>query len=242
MHEYSIYSNTNHTSIIRRICALLAPDVPENMQLKLYTACLDTLFLYIIGPNLPSGAGRNFDAWNPERRLTKQVVEVELLPKRLDAIFSKHKVVTENNQSLLRSLMKVIGIFSESHTGCLECILVLGFRRKIVDLLRQSGIKLPLLRAGLDTLSVLCGYTHSFDGDLPTSLKLDDKQELFDILYTQHYILNALIAANSIDVMDRVAISSICMILKCMLPLCNPSDNLFTVRYPSYSLFVYIGI
>lgn len=231
--------NVNRTSLIRRICTLLSSDVPPSVKLVLHTTCLNLLYNYILGPDMQLQVMniRNASVWSPEELLTKRVVECEHLPQRLLQLLTDNGKITSNNQDLLRSIVRCIGAYAERDSHCLEVCLRLGFRQKIVELLRQSGVGVSFLRSALGTLAILCGHTHSFDEgeDVPKAIELTQK-ELFDILYTQQYILESVMTQmQTVD--ERVIINS-CFVLKYMLPLLSTNDKLYHVSLFFYNIVV----
>lgn len=163
--------------------------------------------------------------WNPDLMLVKQVVEHEHLPITLLKLLDDNFTITDTNQDLLRAVVRCVCVFSKNHSNCLEGMLRLGFRPKIVSLIQQPLIELPLLRSGLAALAVLCGHSHSTTASLPAAVALTTK-ELFDILYSQHVILATLMREEFAQ-LDRVVLINVFTVLRYMLPLCSPSDKLF---------------
>ena len=219
--------------------------MPEPLKVVMYTHCLDALHSYIIGPAYGLHAGLLLgDVWDPNRCFTKKVVESERLPAILGSILDHNSVVNASNQGLLRSAIRCVRAFAEQHGGCLEGMLRFGFRHKIIALLQQRGVEIPLLRTALSAVAVLCGHTHSFPSDSPSSLKFTTK-ELFDILFTQSKIL-AVIMTRSFDEVDEFVIVNSFTILKYTLPLLSSVDPLFQVHnvsflfYFCFSNFIYL--
>jgi hypothetical protein len=195
----------------------------------MYTHCLDALHSYIIGPAYGLHAGILLgDTWDPKKCFTKRVVESERLPATLSSILDHNVVVNSSNQGLLRSAIRCIRAIAEGHAGCLEGMLRLGFRHKIIALLQQRGVEISLLRTALSAVAVLCGHTHSFPSDGPTALKFTPK-ELFDILFTQSKVLSV-IMTRSFDEVDEFVIVNAFTILKYTLPLLSSVDPLFQVH------------
>jgi hypothetical protein len=217
------------TSIIRRMCCLISPEVPVQMKQKVFTVCLEALHSYIIGPIISGSNGTpcGGSVWHPDNMLTKQVVEFEKLPLILFKILDDNFTVTATNQELLRCVVRCVTVFSERHVACLEGMLRLGFRNKIVALLQQRLIEVPLIRSALATLAVLCGHTHSGGAALPNAMSLGAK-EIFDILYTQHLILTTLMKTPH-DRIDPHVLVNVFTVLRYVLPLCSPNDQLFQV-------------
>mmetsp|Transcript_21462 Transcript_21462/g.31124 ORF Transcript_21462/g.31124 Transcript_21462/m.31124 type:complete len:1202 (+) Transcript_21462:54-3659(+) len=224
-------------SIIRRICALLTPNVPSSMQLAVYTPCLHALRDYIIGPNITNiRTNVENNVWHPDNAFTRQVLESERFPFRLVQLLDEHATVTTWNQDILAAIMRCIGAFSETNSGCLECMLRLEFRSRIVKLLRQDMIELPLLRSAIGALAVLCGFTHSFDSrhtNIPAAVGINER-ELFDILHMAHIILGRMICSG---VYDAVAVMNIALVLKYLLPLCSPSVPLHKSIFDKVQVF-----
>lgn len=216
-----VVNNVLVTSIVRRLCTLVTPDVPSNMN-AIYIPCLNALHNYILGPGV---ACTQDSIWYPEAMLTKQVVESERLPLRLLQLLQKNDTITKTNQDIIRGIIRCVGAFAERSVGSLECILRLGFRLKIIALLQQNGIQLVLLRSLLATLGVLCGHTHTFQlsSDIPAAVQFTEI-ELFDILYCQHKILECLKFSGY---NDECCIVHIAVILRYLLPLCNFQDALY---------------
>ena len=217
------------TSIIRRLCNLLSPSVPTSVRQPLFSHCLAALRSFMIGPiahsaSIPQGAS----VWDPSLSLTKQVVEHEKLPMTLLKILDDNSTVNDNNQELLQSVLRCVCAFSEQHSCCLEGMLRLGFRAKIVLILQQDAILLPLLRTGLAALSVLCGHTHSSCTALPAAVSFST-EELCGILYTQKVIMDAVYMNSDADKIHTDVLINVFTILRYMLPLCSPSDKLFKV-------------
>jgi hypothetical protein len=142
-------------------------------------------------------------------------------------ILDDNFTVTASNQDLLRCVVRCVTVFSERDATCLEGMLRLGFRNKIVALLQQSLVEIPLLKSALASLTVLCGHTHSGGAWIPSNMSLN-AQELFDILYTQHVILAELMKLPR-DKIDGYVLVNVFTVLRYMLPLCSPNDRLFQV-------------
>ena len=240
MYEYYFSSGKPATSIIRRMCNLLSPSVPDSVKQQMFAHCLAALRSYIIGPIAhTTGVPHGGSVWNPDLMLVKQVVEHEQLPVTLLKIMDDNFTVSETNQDLLQGVFRCVCVFSEQHSNCLEGMLRLGFRHKLVSVLQQSAIQLPLLNSGLAALAVLCGHSHSSAfATMPAAVTLTSK-ELFDILYSQHLILTTLMQMEFSRVQrEGLVLVNVFTILRYMLPLCSPNDKLFQVLllYNTYSM------
>lgn len=221
----------NDGSIVHRLCNLLNPEVPIAIQPGVYTPCLSALRNYIIGPCIPSVVTLTEDnVWNPEFGFTKQVVEREQLPLRLVQILDRHAVVTPTNQELLTAAVKCVSAFSEDHLGCLEAMLNIGFREKIIRILQQDATGLDLCRSALGCLAVLCGYSHVFDTNtvqsIPAAVGINE-QELFNILVVVKSGCQKVLDAG---MLDEVLVMNLALVARYLLPLCNPSDPLYKVN------------
>lgn len=201
----------------------------------MFVPCLHALRNYIVGPRISCVESLSEgNIWNPDAAFTKQVVEREQLPLRLMKILDDYSVVTATNQELLTAAVKCISAFSEENLGCLECMLNIGFRQRIIDLLKQGATGLDLCRSSFGCLAVLCGYSHTFDPEVvdsvPSAVGITE-QELFDILVVIQSTCNKIVDTG---MLDEVVVMNVALVCRYLLPLCNPQDPLYKVLHITF--------
>lgn len=162
--------------IIRRICTLLNPEVPTNLQSHVYVPCLKALRSYITGPGVmplnPSLSPTEESIWDPRNGFTKQIVELENLPLRLlkiyDMCVSASSPLTAESQQILSECLRCMIVYVEDHNGCLEGMLQSGLRNRVIVLLQtEYFLTNEIVKYGLHLMCILCGYTHTFEEILP---------------------------------------------------------------------------
>jgi hypothetical protein len=200
------------------------------IQPLVFVPCLHALRNYVIGPRISSVESLSEgNVWNPEAAFTKQLVEHEQLPLRLVKILDDYSVVTPTNQELLTAAVKCVSAFSEENLGCLECMLTIGFRQKIIHMLKQDATGLDLCRSSFGCLAVLCGYSHTFDPEvvesIPSAVGITE-QELFDILVVVQTTCSKI---GDTGMLDEVLVMNVALVCRYLLPLCNPQDPLYKV-------------
>jgi hypothetical protein len=249
--------------IIRRVCGLLSPSVPLELQPAVYSLCMTCLRNFITGPGLTPPLFAHLDEnniWSQHSSFTRHVVESEGLPHRLLAILDQF-YLDQNSYLLTTSfradplsvelivhLLRCLSAFCEENTGCLEGMLRIGARAKVIRLLSmEQFFQLPVLRSGLGCLAVLCGYSHTFQqghregkggesgetrNSIPSALCLDAK-ELFDLLSLLSTLLSRFIALSSASADFDPTVTLNCgIICRYLLPLCSPQDPLYQVCPP----------
>jgi Ca2+-binding EF-hand superfamily protein len=218
---------------------------------------------FITGPGLTPPLFVHLDEnniWSQHSSFTRHVVESEGLPHRLLAILDQF-YLDQNSYLLTTSfradplsvelivhLLRCLSAFCEENTGCLEGMLRIGARAKVIRLLSmEQFFQLPVLRSGLGCLAVLCGYSHTFQqghregeggesgetrNSIPSALCLDAK-ELFDLLSLLSTLLSRFIALSSASADFDPTVTLNCgIICRYLLPLCSPQDPLYQVCPP----------
>ena len=224
-------------SVIHRLCSLLTPDVPVAIQPSVFIPCLLALRNYIVGPCIPTvDTLQEESVWNPAAAFTKQVVEREQLPLRLVKLLDDYSVVTPTNQELLTAAVKCVSVLGEEHLGCLEGMLNIGFRKKIIHILKQDATGVDLCRSSFGCLAVLCGYSHSFNSgevqSIPAAVGISE-QELFDILMVVQSCTSKIV---STGLMDEIVVMNVALVARYLLPLCRTDDPLYVVCTQSTSI------
>jgi hypothetical protein len=153
---------------------------------------------------------------------------------------------------LVVQLLRCLSAFCEENNGCLEGMLRIGARLKVMQLLsNEHFFHLSVLRSGLGCLAVLCGYTHVFqsnppapEGDssgaialaIPSALQFEER-ELFDLLNLVSNLLSRFITMSSaVSDFDPIVTLNFGIICRYLLPLCPQQDPLFQVLSLSHPL------
>lgn len=248
---------------------MLSPDVPLELQPTVYTACLACLRNYITGPGLTPPISIQVDAnnvWNQNNTFTRYVVESEGLPHRLLGILDQYYLDSNSylattpfvtdpaSIELMVHLLRCLSAFCEENTGCLEGMLRIGARKKIIQLLsNETFFHLSVLRSGLGCLAVLCGFTHTFSADnpegqdeqvnvasksIPSALQLEER-ELFDVLSLVANLMNRfIIVSTAVSSFDPIVVFNLGILCRYLLPLCPQHDPLFQVIYFHWSSYL----
>jgi Ca2+-binding EF-hand superfamily protein len=258
--------------IIRRVCGLLSPSVPIELQPTVYSLCLTCLRNFITGPGLTPPLSVHLDEnniWSQHSSFTRHVVESEGVPHRLLSILDQFYLdqnsyllttsfsVDPLSVDLIVHLLRCLSAFCEENTGCLEGMLRIGARAKVMRLLsNEQFFQLPVLRSGLGCLAVLCGYSHMFqrggsghDGPevvvsdssgepthanlIPSALCLEAR-ELFELLTLVSSLLTRFIGLSSASGdFDAHVTLNFGIICRYLLPLCSPQDPLYLSILPN---------
>lgn len=221
-------------SLMQRLCGLLSPDVPSNLQGSIYTPSLLALRNYLCGPGVAClQTIESGNPWHPAHGFTKQIVINEKLPHRLLALLRDNCRVTAGNCSFLRAAVLCLTSFAEDHLVCLEIVLGLGFRQVLVDLLTSMDSLAryrPLARSIFGALSVLVGHTHEFQSveasKVPSGIALPET-DLFHVLSACHRMLDVM--ANESH-FDCVGVLNCALVLRYTMPLVTSRDPLYQVR------------
>lgn len=160
-------------------------------------------------------------------------------------------LITPEIQNVLCECLKCMIVYTEDHSGCLEGMLQIGLRNKIITLLQTEYLLTnDIIKYSLHALAILCGYTHCFDSQdnndstqqipvssIPVIVGINE-QMLFEILLIISNLLNRSISittnphtgANSTTVnLDEIIIINIGILCQYLLPLCQSSDPMYQV-------------
>jgi hypothetical protein len=148
---------------------------------------------------------------------------------------------------LIVQLLHCLSAFCEENNGCLEGMLRIGARLKVIQLLsNEHFFHLSVLRSGLGCLAVLCGYTHVFEAipaavgnenttlvdaiSIPSALQFEER-ELFDLLSLVSNLLSRFISMSSaVSDFDPIVTLNFGIICRYLLPLCPQQDPLYQVH------------
>lgn len=196
-------------------------------------------------------------------------MESEGLPHRLLSILDQYYLDSNsylattsfaNNPAsveLLVHLLRCLSAFCEENTGCLEGMLRIGARTKIIQLLsNENYFHLSVIRSGLGCLAVLCGYTHTFHVEnsdtepegvqtetksIPPALQLNER-ELFDLLNLISTLMNQFILmSTATSNFDPVVVLNLGILCRFLLPLCPTHDPLYQVSDDTSAFLSYLS-
>lgn len=155
--------------------------------------------------------------------------------------------ITPELQNVLCECLKCMIVYTEDHSGCLEGMLHLGLRNKIITLLQTECLLTnDIIKYSLHTLAILCGYTHYFDSlddqssvtSIPVIVGINE-QMLFEILLIINNLLNRSISINTnthtglsnmVINLHEIIIINIGILCQYLLPLCRSSDPMYQVN------------
>ena len=189
-HTLSPPNSSGNNNIIHGLCLLLRRDsstIPALLQTELYTLACESLSRYLRGPRVDSAISRE-NIWHSSNLITRIIVESQNFTLCLSRLLDMPMMTLQtsgtgagaggtDSERMLAAVVTCLGTFAEHHLSCLELVLGLECRVKIIQLIhtcclpqlqsQSQSSHLPscgveLTRALVGTLAVLCGYSHTF--------------------------------------------------------------------------------